>query len=144
MKQEKLNQAREEEEKGDEKIVQAKETLEELQLLRTEVKTLHDKLERRQEDIVVKAQSARRAYGKIENIMSLKLREDEKIFFNICLECRSFEELKDNLIKTFNRIENDSYPRGHRYVNIDDPVFYKYCKSIWRSLEEENERNYDF
>ncbi|CAI5718681.1 unnamed protein product [Peronospora destructor] len=70
VKQEKLNQARGEEEKGDENIVQAKETLEELQLLRTEVKTLHDKLERRQEDIVVKAQSARRAYGKIENIMS--------------------------------------------------------------------------
>ncbi|CAH0490696.1 unnamed protein product [Peronospora farinosa] len=70
VKQEKLKDAKDNEEKEEEEIVKANETLEELQVLQVDVKNLHDKLIRRQEDLGGKEQSVRRAYGKIENIMS--------------------------------------------------------------------------
>lgn len=68
--QEKLREATEEGQEAEEKIAQAEVTLKELQQLQEEVRKLHTQLQRRQEDVVVKEQSVRSAYGKIENIMN--------------------------------------------------------------------------
>ncbi|ETO79547.1 hypothetical protein F444_05771 [Phytophthora nicotianae P1976] len=68
--QEKLEEITEQGEGAKEKIDKAKETLRELQQLQEEVKNFHLQLERRQEDVVMKEQSVRTAYSKIENIMS--------------------------------------------------------------------------
>uniref|UniRef100_M4BIK8 Rad50/SbcC-type AAA domain-containing protein n=1 Tax=Hyaloperonospora arabidopsidis (strain Emoy2) TaxID=559515 RepID=M4BIK8_HYAAE len=69
-RQEQLQQARREEGAGREEIASAGKMLEELQVLQTEVKRVHEQLKRREEDVVLKEQSVWRAYSKIENIMS--------------------------------------------------------------------------
>ncbi|CAH0514854.1 unnamed protein product [Peronospora belbahrii] len=115
---EKITQAREEEDKGEEQIVQAKKTVNELQVLQVEVKTLHDQVERREEEVKIKEQTVRRAYDKIENMMSDTNEELQGILNDYDAISQEHRNALSKLQREETRLQTDQRQAKDEYVAL--------------------------
>ncbi len=82
--------------------------------------------------------------NEIEKEMGILLRKDEKDkLINVINNSENIKKFKEELHLFFYNIQNEKYPKGHKYLDLKDLKKYDY--KIYNNLYNQKEEvNYDF
>ena len=82
--------------------------------------------------------------NEIQKEMGILLREDEKDqLINVINNSNNIQNFKEELYRFFDNIQKEKYPKGHKYLDLNDLSKYDY--KIYNNLYNKKEEvNYDF